>query len=79
MKTLKFFDPNLELGESHSAATERIVSLVNNLRLYHSNKTILLVIHGTLLTLFMANYYNFTLEETIKYWKNISFCQLEFV
>jgi broad specificity phosphatase PhoE len=41
----------------------------------YTNKKIFLVSHGIVLTLFIADYYNWNSNKMFEYWKELSFCE----
>jgi len=60
--------------EKAKEALTRFQRGIKRLENSYSNKKIFLVSHGIILTLFIADYYNWDSKKTFEYWRDLGFC-----
>ncbi len=76
-KEIKFEDPNLEIGEPHSEAQLRIIDTIEGLRSYVRGKSVIVVSHGTVISLYMAYLNKWTVTQTKHFWRTLDYCHIE--
>jgi 2,3-bisphosphoglycerate-dependent phosphoglycerate mutase len=61
--------------ETAERALTRFKQGISRLENTYSGKNIFIVSHGIILSLFVADYYNWDSKKTFEYWKDLAFCK----
>ena len=71
-------DSSLDGGETANECLERFASTIKKIDSLHENKHILIVSHGTVLSLYFSHLKN-DFSNIFEYWKNMPFCSVGIV